>query len=67
MTLKTEGKGNVSADELRLLTSGKKVLRLFGYIKYRDAFNVEHTTTFCSFLSRDLGSFGACSTYNYAD
>jgi hypothetical protein len=60
----TEATSQLAIDKL---TSGKRILYVFGEVCYKDIFHHPHHTTFCESISPDLKTFQNCQTYNEAD
>lgn len=57
----------LTAEQVEIITTGEFTLYVYGVLTYEDVFAIKHQTTFCGYLTPDLTSFKACSTYNQTD
>ncbi len=54
-------------DILTALREGRYRVYLYGEIKYKDVFKVEHTTHYCAWWNGTQGGFKSCGFYNDAN
>jgi hypothetical protein len=67
LSLSTNPMPSLTASDIDIFRSGKRIVYLFGKITYEDVFERPHSTTFCMSLAPSLDTFVSCETYNEAD